>query len=71
MCTRRTPKSYRIATARRANGSRFTWCDEQQHEQQDRGPQLPGFPYGLQLIDGWLIHFGGDGSSDGFVSSGP
>lgn len=46
----------------------LTWCDEQQHEQQHRGPQLPGLPHGLQLRGGRLTVHVGDGLSDGFGS---
>lgn len=47
----------------------FTWCDEQQHEQQDGCPKFSGFPHGLQLSGGRLIHLlVDDGSLDGFRS---
>lgn len=44
-----------------------TWCDEQHYEQQNRGPQLPGLPYGLKFHSGRLtVHFGGGSGGNAF-----
>lgn len=46
----------------------LTWCYEQQHKHQNREPNLPALPHGLQVAnDGLIGHFGiGSVESFGF-----